>query len=197
MFAIQDEVTQTIASQLGGFHGGRCAPDARPPDVSPLRASKLYDLYVLGLGAKALVHEGRRRQGSGVLFIKALAIDPTYARAYYGLAQTYGIEAKTIRWRPWRDASDDWRDFIKKAIALDPSDSGAHSEFALLVSVWATPLIRSLQIDEAIALNPNDADALAICGGTLAISWTTGARVRVDGAGCQTQSSLPDWHSTR
>jgi adenylate cyclase len=45
------------------------------------------------------------------LFRKALAIDPNYARAYYGLAQTYGIEAD-FGWRPWQDAMDDWRNTI-------------------------------------------------------------------------------------
>jgi TolB-like protein/class 3 adenylate cyclase len=192
VFAIQDEVTQTIASQLGGFHGVVARSRRETARRKPPATLEAYDLYVLGLEQKHLF----TKEGVGKaqeFFHKALAIDPTYARAYYGLAQTYGIEAD-FGWRPWQDAMDDWRDFIKKAIALDPSDSGAHSELAFYYQRLGDTANSLAQIDEAIALNPNDADALAICGGLLPYHGQPERGLELMERAVRLNPHYPDWY---
>jgi TolB-like protein/class 3 adenylate cyclase len=162
VFAIQDEVTQTIASQLAGFHGvvARSRREtARRNSPTDLQA---FDFYFLGLEQKHLfTKEGV--SNSQELFRRALEIDPDYARAHYGLAQTYGMEAD-FGWRPWQEAMNDWRDSISKAVALDPYDSGARSEFAFYYQRSGDMRNSLAQLDEALELNPNDADVLATAG---------------------------------
>jgi TolB-like protein/class 3 adenylate cyclase/tetratricopeptide (TPR) repeat protein len=162
VFAIQDEVTQTIASQLGGFHGVVARSRRESARRKPPANLEAFDLYVLGLEEK---HQFTREgvKGAQQFFRRALELDPNYARAYYGLAQTHGMEAD-FGWRPWQEAMDAWRNTISKAIALDPYDSGARSELAFYYQRLGDMDNALSQLDEAVKLNPNDADVLATAG---------------------------------
>ena len=192
IFAVQDAVTQSIASQLGGFHGIVARSVSEEARRKPPASLEAYELYILGLEQKHLfTKEGVGRAQE--LFRKAIELDPNYARAYYGLAQTYGIEAD-FGYRDWQAAMDDWRDTISKSIALDPYDSGARSEFAFYYQRLGDTANSLAQLDEALNLNPNDADVLAIAGGILPYLGQPGRALELMERAVRLNPHYPDWY---
>jgi tetratricopeptide (TPR) repeat protein len=106
-------------------------------------------------------------------FQKALKTDPTYARAYSGMAQAYiGMGSENLM--PWRDACNLGRAAAEKAIAIDPDLAEAHglrAEIAFMADENADILDR--EVRRALELNPNLAQAHTIQGalaGSLGIS---------------------------
>ena len=124
LFAIQDEVTQTIAASLGGMHGvvaraGRDVARRKPP--GNLQA---YDDYLLGIESKhRFTQEGN--ETAKQLFAKAIDLDPGFARAYVGLAMARSVDIDNGWTSSRQELLDDWLKAVHTALALDPSDSQA------------------------------------------------------------------------
>jgi TolB-like protein len=106
-FAVQDEVTQSIAGQLGGLEGaidraGRELARRKPPE-----SLLAYDYYVLGIEAKELFTKENNKRAQE-LFLKALELDPNFARAHIGLAHTYNIEIEMGFGDSYERSIDKW-----------------------------------------------------------------------------------------
>ena len=102
---------------------------------------------------------GPEFQTAKAYFEKAIAIDPNYAQAYVGLADTYQFIANGNR-----QVRDEYygkaKQMIRRALELDPNLAEAHASLGLLVMNyhwdWATA---EREFKQAIALNPNYATA--------------------------------------
>ena len=91
IFALQDEVTQTIAGSLAGQYGvvaGAGREAARRKTTESLAA---YELYLLSLEHK---HRFTKEDNlkAQELARKAIELDPSFARAYVALAWEYNME---------------------------------------------------------------------------------------------------------
>ena len=152
-FAVQDEITASIAARLGA------AIERAETDVGRRKAPadfSAYDLYLQGrakqqTSAPAAILEGRE------LFRKAIALDPGFAPAYAELAHTYYREV-ALRWdlRHREEALVEGLELARKAAALDPALPLAHLTMGNLY-------LRRQNYEEAVrwgeaalALNPND-----------------------------------------
>jgi tetratricopeptide (TPR) repeat protein len=104
------------------------------------------------------------------MFRQAMVVDPGFARAYAGLAAS-------TRWRSWysawaadnRDMREEALQLAGEAIALDDTDHLPH-----IVMAWVHHFRRESEqarrhLDRALALNRNEADALAEIGNILTI----------------------------
>lgn len=153
LFAIQQEVVRHVAAAL--------LPDAlermttqRAPTVS----IDAHDLYLLGRSLQ--VKRGLRPlEKSAQLFEQAIDLDPNYALAHTGLANSLLLLASSFE----REEQDEhWRRAeaaIYRALAIDPQLSEAHGAHANLLRDRK----RAGAEDEyrrAIELNPNNAIAL-------------------------------------
>jgi len=151
---LQREIVQAIVSSLAiqtFKHEQARAMSKKPQDL------KAYDYLLRGWA-----HYQRRTRSAinraGELFAEAVALDPRYAAAYVGLG-----------WVEHAKVSYGWSEFPhktldkafqhgRKALELDDANASAH---ALLCSVYTFQNKYELAIrqgQQAIALNPNDAD---------------------------------------
>lgn len=159
LFAIQDEITRSVAEQL----------PARISEVERRRLAKRYtrslDAYDDFLRGQALflVRGAEENRQARALYEKALQLDPKFARAYAGLAMTYAMD-----YRYGQSAGGALARGLELAQAarlIDPDVPEVH---------WALGFIytQSRRHDEAlralrtaIELNPSFADAYALMGG--------------------------------
>ncbi len=154
VLAVQDEIAQKVAEMLEA----RLAPTAAT--LAPGRTSDLeaYTDYL-----KARHHWNRRTEAdldlSVSYFRKALARDPSYARAHAGLADVlvslavYGAKAPS-------DVIPEARSSAERALKLDPDLGSAHACLGLIESLhdWSwSSAARSFR--RAIAINRDDAAA--------------------------------------
>lgn len=125
VFAIQDEVTQTVAASLGGQYGVVARAGREVARGKPSANLQAYELYLLGLEHKHR-YTPEDNQKAQELLRKATEIAPNFARAYVGLAWAHGV-ALDNGWTGSRQQSlEHMLKALQTAIALDPSDSQAH-----------------------------------------------------------------------
>ncbi len=155
VFAVQDDVAQKIISTLAG----------RLEEESKERALKksdwnlsAYDYYLRGKhywpnwrGSKDNVLRARE------MFEKAMELDPDYASAFIGLAESYLAEF----WSSWttnrKAAGEHAFESARKAVELDNRDSHAHLTLASsYLYVKSNFELAEVHIQKALDLNPND-----------------------------------------
>ena len=162
VFAVQDEITQKIAGTLAPSMGGVLTmagrESARRKRPESLQA---YENYLLGIEHKHryTLEDNKKAQE---LLTKAIELDPSFARAYVGLAMAHAVDLDN-GWTPSRQASlDSMLKALQTALALDPSDGQAHLTLGIYY-VYVGNMEQSLaEHDKALSLNPNDADTLLL-----------------------------------
>ena len=99
------------------------------------------------------------------LFIRAIELDPNFAKAYAGLGFAYMFDYQN-RWSDNPDASIGLaKEYAERAIEKDPKEALAHA-VAAVVATFSRDIDRAQsEIDIALSLNPNMAMAYNIKGG--------------------------------
>ena len=155
VFAIQDEITLAIVdnlkvSLLGGEKAKITKHHTRDPDA--------YNLYLKGR------HFWSLRTGEGYkkaieYYQQALEIDPDYAPAYAGLADTFGFLG-FFSFLPPEDAFSKCKETAAKALAIDNMLVEAHIALAMASGFYERnwPLADK-EFKRAIEINPNNAYA--------------------------------------
>ena len=150
VFAIQDEITLAIVDRL------RVKLLGEEKDALLKRQTdnpEAYNLYLMGrFFWNKRTPEGIKRGLE--CFVRAIQLDPSFARAYTGIADCYGIFA--YYWAPPRATLTKARDAAAKALELDPSLAEAHTSMAFvkhkLERDWATA---EREYKRAIELDPD------------------------------------------
>src|SRR5262249_3295023 len=125
---------------------------------------RAYDYY---LKAKALIDmpcSTARFQQAREYCDHAIEIDPSYARARACKALGYAMEIWAMKARDLADWRRKGLECAETAVALDPMDSICHwslGETTLQVRQFDRALDHMAQ---ALVINPNDADVLAVSG---------------------------------
>jgi len=166
IFAIQDEITMKIMYAVGTklVDGERIVGKFIPPSGS---------LEVVKKRMEALEYYWRMNKEDNLLARQkteeAIALDPEYSALYTMLAFTYLMEL-------WFQSSEspvisfaEASKNIKKAIALDDEDYGAHLTLGYLYLFKKEHDKAIATAERAIKLNPNGADAYALLGSILSI----------------------------
>jgi serine/threonine protein kinase/tetratricopeptide (TPR) repeat protein len=155
VFAIQDEITLAIVdnlkvSLLGGEEAKITKRHTRDLDA--------YNLYLKGR------HFWGLRTGEGFkkaieCYQQALKIDPNYAPAYAGLADTLGFLG-FFSFLPPEDAFSKCKEMATKALAIDNMLSEAHLSLAMNSGFYERDwYLADRQFKHAIEINPNNAYA--------------------------------------
>jgi len=152
VFAVQDEVIAKIVEALvGKLTAERLQERYRPARL------EAYDLCVRGRAEWA--------RSSAEAFVeaiplleRAIALDPNYAEAHRWLAL-----GRSIGWLHMNRPMDPFRRLsmvsAKKAVDLDPEDSGAHWVLAFVLLYERRWEESAKEFEISLRLNPNDADA--------------------------------------
>ncbi len=155
LFAVQDEIVQTIVSTLAVKIDAEERARVMRKDTDSLQA---YD-YVL----RGREHFSRAKRSANMqarrMFEKAIELDPHYATAYVGLGQTH-LMAAAFGWTEFSNqALQRAHDLAQKALNLNEMSASAHG---LLGAVYRFRMQYDLAMGEyerAIELNPNDANS--------------------------------------
>ena len=149
VFSVQSDVATQIARALNV----QITPEVHSRmQAFPTQNREAYDLYL-----KGRMWETSTEDAIGYLN-QAVSIDSTFADAYVQLGRRYWELAHWGKKRPeefWRKS----KAYLNKAIALDPQNSRAYSELAVVQGNWDwddKAGRRSLQM--ALSLNPADID---------------------------------------
>lgn len=127
VFAIQSEIAQHVAEALKDhIFGGKHREEPRTTTFS----TEAYISYLRGrqLWNKRSEEDLKRAIS---FFEKAIGIDSNYARAYVGLADTYATLALLEFMAP-NEAYPKAKEAVKKALALNPGLSAAHTSLGLI-----------------------------------------------------------------
>src|SRR5665213_179415 len=151
IFKLQDElagaILQALQVNLGGQSPATVLPESPTPNI------EAYQLYLQG---RALVQRsGRDSTQAGLrLLEKAIAIDPTFGRAYAAIAQAQNysvfIGAATA------DLLADVERNAQRALALDAGISEAYASLTSMSMYRARWLDAEQHYRKALALNPED-----------------------------------------
>ena len=150
IFAVQDEISLAIVDKLeANLLGGEKEALVK----RPTNRVEVHNLYLLGrYHWNRFTQEDTERSRS--YFQQAIALDPSHAPAYAGLASSYlnalNLERPSVAVPKVRQAAE-------RALRLDPSNSEAHSSLALAAVFhernWPDALFHSVK---AVESDPND-----------------------------------------
>ncbi|MGH8495863.1 MAG: tetratricopeptide repeat protein [Gammaproteobacteria bacterium] len=164
IFAIQTEIATTIAEKLQAT----LTPDEKER-VSRIPTGNLeaYNAYIAGR-QKLYQREIESLQSARGLFERAIALDPEFAQAYAGLADTLHILYYNHGILSADEAFTKSAALLDKALSMESEDADIHASIGLLkTGMWETnqrePDARQAEeaFGKAIALNPNHAQAIA------------------------------------
>ena len=149
VFAIQDEIARSIADRLKLTLEGDRAEQLVKAGTKNLEA---YQFYLKG---RALLY----RRGGAIpqaaeCFDRAVKLDPDYALAWAGLADTYTTLGYYGLARP-EACMPKGMEAARRAVALGPSLAEAHTAFAIssLMGTWDRP-VAEREFLRALELNP-------------------------------------------
>jgi TolB-like protein/DNA-binding winged helix-turn-helix (wHTH) protein len=163
ILVLQTAAAEALVGELAGHWSGAIAlADRARAHEASTRDLDAYDLYLLGIESKhRMTPEGFDRAEDYLL--RAVAIDPDFARAWVGLSIVMGFKASSTG-----DAAEAaalnarLQEYAARAVAADPDDPSV-----LLQAGWAASLDGDLEaadrsIRRAVEQAPNDADVLAV-----------------------------------
>jgi TolB-like protein/DNA-binding winged helix-turn-helix (wHTH) protein len=130
ILVLQNDIAAAIAAKVqAGVAPNERKTVRQPHQVDP----RAYDAYIKGHGhwmhSKMFRGDSDDLKKSGEEFREAISFDPSYAPAYAGLANYYGLLAGSGDLAP----NDGWKlseEAARKALALDESSAGAHHALA-------------------------------------------------------------------
>ena len=154
VFAVQEDIARAIVGALKGRLLGQAGPKLVRPPTTGIAA---YDEYLKGRFSLAT----RNREGLDAAvrhFRRAIATDPTAARAYAGLADAYSLlisygDVSGRAGLPQAKAA------ALRALALDTGLADAHASLAAILSYERDGPGSEREFQRAIALNPSYAEA--------------------------------------
>ena len=153
VFAVQDEISQAIAEKL------RVQLSGDQPLVNrSTKNEEAYNLYLKGrYYFLKSTPEGWTK--SKECYEQALAIDPNYALAWYGLAYYFTL-LRHAGFIPSREAHKQSRYAVLKSLEYDKQLSEAHSIMGELLAIEFDWKGAEREFHRALALNPRSADVL-------------------------------------
>lgn len=151
IFAVQSEIATKVASSLPG---SLTKPQVSVPELERPKETQAYLLYLQG---QALIWNSDEPSLRKSLehFQRAIEGDPTFARAYAGIARVY-INMGNEGFLTWPGSIEMGQAAAERASRLDPDLAEAHvllGELAFMADAPAEILDRELR--RALELNPN------------------------------------------
>src|SRR6476646_5996720 len=149
ILAVQSDVAKRVVQALQVQLG---VDEARAFTKKPTENPEAHRLYLLG----RYHFEKFTRAGWNhaiQYYEQALQVDPNFALAYCGLADTYGWAGGQLM--PGREAWAKEMELAQKALALDPNLAETHLSMGIALFSVLHPHASEKELDRAVKLNPN------------------------------------------
>ncbi len=149
LLAVQTEVAQQVAQKLQVALG---VEETRALAKTAAENPEAHRLYLLG----RYQFSKSTREGwmsARQYFEQAIQLEPTYARAYCGLADTYGWLGGNVL--PFKEAWAKDKAMAQKALELDPSLAEAHASLGVAWENFYEWKESEKELRRAIELDPN------------------------------------------
>src|SRR5262249_19198989 len=156
IFSLQDEIVGRIVSALAGV-----LPSARVVPRQRATSLEAYDFFVRGRVLVTQSAEGNK--AARPLLEKAIQLDPNFADAHAWLAISY-----VFGWSYFGETTETHRSLAlasaQNAVSLDPENAGAAAILGYVLFLENGPDAGALELELALKLDPNHADAWAFLG---------------------------------
>ena len=150
VFAVQDEIARTIAGRL---QLSLTAERDGQPMQPPTRHLGAYELYLKGRGL--LYQRGLSISKAIDCFTEAVALDPTFAQAWAGLADGYTTSGYS-GFKPAAEVMPRALEAARRALQLDPELAEAHSALACATLLYELNFeLAEKEFRRALELNPS------------------------------------------
>jgi serine/threonine protein kinase/Flp pilus assembly protein TadD len=148
VFAIQDEIARSISRALKGV---LTETDEKVAPKAPTENVKAYEFYLRG---RQLFHDLSRTSldRSRRLFMRAVELDPSYANAWAGIADSSSLIY--MYWDATEAQLEQAGEASRKALELDPDAAESHMARGLAVSLSRRYDEAAKEFETAIKLNP-------------------------------------------
>jgi non-specific serine/threonine protein kinase len=152
VFAIQDEIAESVATALRGILTAREKKALRRPET----AIEVYEYFLRG---RRLLHRFNRAslQEARRMFERAIELDQGYGPAHAGLAE---VHSSLFEW--WGGTSDDFDTAdraSRKALELAPHSDEAQTSRGAVLAARRKYEEAEKEFQKAIEINPNSFDA--------------------------------------
>jgi tetratricopeptide (TPR) repeat protein len=150
IFEVQSSVAENVAGAL--------KLKLLSEDKERVEPTADMDAYTMYLRAMQLYHDGTEAscREAIALFKEAISKDPTFVRAYAGLARAWiGMEL----WAEFTTCVNRAEAAARKALELGPESAEAHTAMALVHGAMDRFEEERLELERAIRINPNLAEA--------------------------------------
>ena len=157
IFALQDEITQTVVGAL--------QPELSRSEIERARRKlpeslDAWELYQRGVGLEFRLNE-EDNAAAIELFSKAIKLDPELAYPYAGLAESYVWEV--FRGNTERGLEDAFT-LARKAVEIDPQDASGHKALGAVHLLNRDHSAAIAETKIAIQLDPSAARTYAVLG---------------------------------
>ncbi len=151
IFRIQDEISLAVVDALKVSLLGADRQRLTKRATTNLEAHNLYlrGRQFLHLRTQESVQQARR------LFQEAVRMDPGYALAYSGLADSIQLLSNNHNLITPEDAETEARPLLERAVALDPESAEVWASKGLMESHSGHPEAAESALEKAIRLNPS------------------------------------------
>ena len=195
LFEIQDDLTRQIAAAVGTAYGGAIPRVEVGQDTE--EASKrfqAYDLLLRGINSIEKFTKEDIQQGREFL-LKAVELDPDYAKAYAKLAISYFLDYAVIGASKGKDALPQVTRYARLAVEADRTEPWAYWAQAYSHLYSQENHDAALQdFEKALAFNPNDADILSEYGWTLCWAGRAEDGLQHVQEAMRLNPHYPDWY---
>ena len=154
---------------------------------------EVYECWLRGMDLLRKVSQANINEARGH-FKRALEIDPTYARAYAGLAMSHYKAWSCLNWTAWWKLHDEALPLAQKAFELDENDHQVHCILGI-VSLYTGDLGKArFHLERAERINPNDARTLANASNAWTLLGESERAVRMAEQAVRLDPFHPDWY---
>jgi adenylate cyclase len=155
VFAVQSEVAQQVADSLvKGVFQARSREEA--PDV------QAYTLYMRAKQLLRDLNQANVREALS-LFTEAAELDPTFARAFAGIAEAW-FSLGIGQYEDFSRVIEKMRPAAKRSLELGPNLAEPHYAMGMLYEAQDLHEEGTLEFKKAVQLNPNLAEAYTFLG---------------------------------